>query len=305
MQARSIHVGLNHVDAQRYGGWEGVLSACEADATAMAALAEAQGIARPMVLLTHDATHARLMAELAAAAAVLQTNDYLLLTFAGHGAWLDDCSMPFGSVAATLAVTGGSRAGQPGDEDDGRDEAWCLYDTYILDDELHDCFCRFAPGVRICVVSDCCFSGTVTRGQSVPGGMLVFDSPRVQREEPAGGRQRCMALRLANDVYQRDLLTIYQPRSLSIVGSRVRQPSAHVVALSACEDDQAALEGERHGLFTEHLLRIWSGGRYEGSHSEFITQIKAAMPACQQPCLSFVGEPNPGFLAGRPFTPDR
>lgn len=297
MQARAIHVGLNEVDAQRYDGWQGILSACEADARAMAALAEAQGIQERRLLLTRDATHARITAELEAAAAVLRPDDYLLLTFAGHGAWFDDVPMPF-------AATGGPRGSHPGDEEDGRDEAWCLYDTCFLDDELHDHFCRFAPGVRICVVADCCFSGTVARGQPLGAGGVSADASLVApREEPIT-RQRCMAFGLANALYRRDFLTIYQPRRLAVAVSPIQQPAAHVVLLAACEDHQAALEGNGHGLFTEQLLRIWSGGRYEGSYLELIAEIRAAMPACQQPSLFLSGDPSPAFLDGRPFTLD-
>src|SRR2546426_459909 len=40
----SIHVGLNSVDPDHYGGWDGKLKACEDDASDMAALAEARGL---------------------------------------------------------------------------------------------------------------------------------------------------------------------------------------------------------------------------------------------------------------------
>jgi hypothetical protein len=301
MQSVSIHVGLDHVDPQRYAGWRGDSSTCEADAQAMAALAAAQGITRRTLLLASEATHARVKAELEAAAAVLRRGDYLLLTFAGHGTWFDDIPMPGVAPAAGSTL----RVSHPGDEDDRRDEAWCLYDTYILDDELHDCFCRFAPGVRICVVSDSCFSGTVTRGKPALGSASAQRSGLAWSDEPAMRRERRMHPRLANALYRRDFLTVYRPRSLAASGSRMTDPGAHVVLLAACEDDQAALEGRGHGLFTEKLLGIWNDGRYAGSHPEFIAQIKAAMPRCQQPCVFVCGAPDPEFVAGRPFTWDR
>ena len=49
------------------------------------------------------------------------------------------------------------------EETDQLDETWVLYDRQLLDDELYDLWCRFAPGVRILMISDSCHSGTVSR----------------------------------------------------------------------------------------------------------------------------------------------
>jgi hypothetical protein len=38
-----------------------------------------------------------------------------------------------------------------------------LYDRQLIDNELYALWARFRPGVRICVISDSCHSGTVTR----------------------------------------------------------------------------------------------------------------------------------------------
>jgi hypothetical protein len=295
MQSMSIHIGLNQVDPQKYHGWRGDLAACEADARAMAALAEAQGIATRVLLLTGDATYARVMAELERAAAVLQNNDYLLLTFAGHGASFDDIPTP--------DATGAGDAGSAGDDLDGRDEAWCLHDCCVLDDELHDCFVKLAPGVRVCVVSDSCFSGTVTREGKVAERKRGRRAGASRRDEPADGRQRRVPPRLANALYRRDFSTTYQPRSLAVVATRNRQPGAHIVLLAACQDDQTAVEGDGHGCFTEQLLMTWNDGRYAGSHGQFIDQITAGMPQRQRPNLFVCGEPSTTFQEARPFTP--
>jgi hypothetical protein len=303
MQSMSVHIGLDQVDPQEYGGWRGDLTACEADARAMAALAEAQGIATRVLLLTGEATYARVMAELERAAAVLRHDDYLLLTFAGHGASFDDIPIQVAPTAATPAATDEGDAGNAGDELDGRDEAWCLYDTYVLDDELHDYFCKIAPGVRVCVVSDSCFSGTVTRGSKFVERMPGRRPGVTRNREPADGRERRVAPRLADALYRRHFLTKYLPRSLAVHASRGSRPGAHIMLLAGCQDDQTAVEGDGHGRFTEQLLRTWNGGSYQGSHPQFIEQIKAAMPIRQQPGLFVCGEPSVTFLSHRPFTP--
>ena len=54
----SIHLGLNAVDPKGYGGWDGQLRACEADAQDMAKIAKDRGYAGTTLLLTKNATAA-------------------------------------------------------------------------------------------------------------------------------------------------------------------------------------------------------------------------------------------------------
>lgn len=41
-----------------------------------------------------------------------------------------------------------------GEEEDKKDETWCLYDGELIDDELFNELARFAEGVRVLVLSD-------------------------------------------------------------------------------------------------------------------------------------------------------
>ena len=52
---RSIHIGLNIVDPQQYGGWDGALAGCVNDANAMQEVAVSRGF-DPKMLLNADAT---------------------------------------------------------------------------------------------------------------------------------------------------------------------------------------------------------------------------------------------------------
>ena len=49
------------------------------------------------------------------------------------------------------------------ENEDGYDETWVLYDRQLVDDELYTLWSKFAPGVRIVVLSDSCHSGTAIR----------------------------------------------------------------------------------------------------------------------------------------------
>ena len=51
----SVHIGVNVVDPDHYGGWSGPLNCCEADADVMHEIAEAQGF-QSKILKTVEAT---------------------------------------------------------------------------------------------------------------------------------------------------------------------------------------------------------------------------------------------------------
>lgn len=68
--------------------------------------------------------------------------DILVFTYSGHGTSVVD---------------------QNNDEIDGRDEAICLYDGFLIDDEIRIIFSKLPQGVHLTFISDSCHSGTVTR----------------------------------------------------------------------------------------------------------------------------------------------
>src|SRR5205814_796479 len=114
-RATSLHIGLNAVDRGHYGGWSGELAACEFDAQDMAAIAKSQGMASTL-LLTRKGTRANTLAAIRAAAKRLKKGDLFFLSYSGHGGQVPDTN---------------------GDEADGQDETWCLYDGQLIDDELY------------------------------------------------------------------------------------------------------------------------------------------------------------------------
>src|SRR5882724_11542565 len=161
-KGRSLHIGLNRVDPDAYGGWAGQLAACEADANDMAAIAEGLGY-ETRKLLTAEATSAAILEELAHAVTDLEDGDMFLLTYSGHGGQVPDTN---------------------GDEADRMDETWESFDRQIVDDALYAAFGTFAAGVRIFVLSDSCHSGTVTEIvlASVQPGLV--SEPRVKTMPP-------------------------------------------------------------------------------------------------------------------------
>ena len=124
MPGYSIHIGLNHVDPDAYGGWDGELSGCINDAHAMQRLATAEGY-QSTLLLDEEATSQAVAGEISLLAQQVSAGDICLISYSGHGGQVDDVN---------------------GDESDGRDETWVLYDRQMVDDELYQLWSQFPAG---------------------------------------------------------------------------------------------------------------------------------------------------------------
>jgi len=287
-KAMSLHIGLNGVSAAAYSGWDGPLAACEFDANDMAAIAKSKGM-RSTVLLTKKATRAHALAAMRSAARALKAGDLFFMTYSGHGGQVRDTN---------------------GDEADGQDETWCLYDGQLIDDELYFELSKFAAGVRILVLSDSCHSGTVTRAPPPP--------------PLPGMRPKAMPPAVAARVY-RDHAAFYDKLQADVAKAAGNKPAvdpdaalaqvgaaAHatalvgafkplVVLISGCQDNQTSMDGDHNGAFTEQVLKAWNDGGFKGGYASFHTRIRAAMPATQSPNLFTLGKAAK-FLAQTPFT---
>ena len=274
-----VHIGLNRVDPAHYGGWSGPLTACEADAEDMAAIARDEGYAA-QTLLTAAATRAAVLGSIGKAASTLEAGDILLLTYSGHGGQLPDVN---------------------GDEADLQDETWCLYDGELIDDELNLAWSKFAAGVRIVVLSDSCHSGTVTR--------LAYDElactgtvrrPVSQAPGAWDFAYRAMPDDVALRTYRRN-----RDRYQEIARALPAKPLAvrcSVRLISGCQDNQLSQDGAFNGLFTATLLRVWKGGAFKGDYHRFHKDIVRRMPPTQSPNHFVSGIPDVAFDRQRPFS---
>jgi hypothetical protein len=264
----SLHIGVNKVDPKHYAGWEGPLNACEADAADMAAIAKKQSF-ESTVLLTPDATRKSVKAAIADAAKKLAAGDLFFLSYSGHGGQLPD---------------------KNGDEPDGIDETWCLYDGQLVDDELFKCLGAFADGVRIIALSDSCHSGSVLK------------NVKEFKESADGKVYRAMPVQVALRTY-RDNVPTYDPvltdQSLRTAMDDVK---ASAILISGCQDNQLSLDGAFNGLFTSMLLRTWNNGDFKESYRYFHKAILQQMPPDQTPNFFRIGPQNAAFEKSRPFT---
>ncbi len=265
----SLHIGLNAVDPNHYGGWDGALKACEFDARDYKSIAVERGF-EPVMLLTEEATAQAVTDAISSAARMLRSGDMFLLTYAGHGGQVPDTNFD--------------------EEDPGRqDETWVLWDRQLVDDELWSLWKQFRRGVRILVISDSCHSGTVVR--TMPAFPASGPVPRIRLLPPAQ----------ASRVYRRNQ-HLYEEIQRAFPGGERVEVKASVILISGCQDNQYSLDGERNGLFTETLKKVWRRGAFRGSLEKFRDSIAQRMPPSQTPNYYCVGRRNPEFEAQSPFT---
>ncbi|MCH5688482.1 caspase family protein [Niabella sp. W65] len=146
------------------------------------------------------------------------------MTYSGHGAYVPDKNK---------------------DELDGKDETWCLYDRMILDDDLPLYWSKFKPGVRIFMVSDSCHSGTVSRAMRSNGTLddsLEALPDRLIKEGPK--------------IFARHK-SLYNNASSTNADISKSNIKASIILLSGCQDNQTSLDGDKNGLFTEKMLKVY------------------------------------------------
>lgn len=307
-QGLSLHIGLNGVDASKYNGWPGTLAGCVNDANAMQAIAVAQGFT-PSQLITEAATADAILTQIGQAAHALQSGDTFLISYSGHGGQVPDPT---------------------GDSPNGMDDTWVAYDRMILGHELYNLWSQFPAGVRIEVYSDSCHSGTVIRDLVISGNNpFAGVKPNGKRDVPtlrglsAAQNFNTVFGAAPNKAATRDMPKIspaipprsippalalqlyHQQRSMyeMLQWTRKRDvPTATVILISGCQDNQTSQDGAVNGLFTEKLLNVWNSGAFTGTLPQFHQAIVALMPSDQTPNYFSVGPDDPTFTCSRPLT---
>jgi len=275
----ALTIGLNAVDPRHYGGWDGKLNACEADANDMAEIARSQGFSVE-TLLTKAATRDAVRKGVLDAAAKAASGDIFMLSYSGHGGQLPD---------------------RNGDELDNEDETWCLYDGELLDDELYNLWGKFKSGVRILVFSDSCHSGTVVRMAKAIAGIGGSFSLLPYMRESSGVAYRFMPPDVARTAYRRNKQFYNQLQDTVPKESDV-DLKCSVRLISGCQDNQLSQDGTFNGLFTAKLLQVWNDGTFQGDYSQFHTDILRRMPPDQSPNHYVIGIADPAYDKQKPFS---
>lgn len=271
----SIHIGMEYFDAEYYNGDDGALPTCGKDCLDMQEIAISQNFEESIVLLNEDATRDTVKDAIISASKRLIDGDMLFISYSGHGTYIKDMD---------------------GDEEDGKDEAWCLYNGFLLDDELLQLWTLFAD-VRIFLVSDSCHSGTISKA-------------------PMGGnRENMIVSKLfstakAKQVYLKNKEFYDSVKSKASV-AKEEDVKARVKLIAGCQDDESSyvLPFAENSLLTTELNAVWDVGQFVGTTDDFFEQIKQRVEAIarankiyQMPNLFTIGKENIGFDEQKPFT---
>ena len=304
----SLHIGLNHVDLSQYPGFEiPVLKGCINDANAMRNIAKATGFATTTVLVDAQATALAVKNKITEAAGQLMAGDIFFLSYSGHGSQIPD---------------------EQGDEEDGSDETWVLYDRQLIDDELYDLWKNFKQDVRIFVLSDSCHSGTmvkliIKKFIQKPGrrGLRDFGTADIYplvdlisqaRLKKSASRAILPEQRrvktipennsLQNYVMKKELYQNIQQLTRGSKNRSAEEIKASLLYISGCQDNQESGDGAVNGIFTGNLLSVWNNGNFTEGYKSFYENILALMPADQTPNYMSLGINIPPFEAQKPFT---
>ncbi len=271
----SLHIGVKRCDPAAYDGkWDGPVPAAENDVDTMEAIARKQGFVTT-TLKTREATRENVAQAFRSAAAELNAGDIFLVTYSGHGDYVKDLG---------------------GDEEDGYDETWCLYNGHFLDDELNVELAGFKPGCRVLVLSDSCHSGTMTKS-----GKKAVDTVQRVQDDFVYSREIPKVVSLASFERHRDYYSFLQ---LSLPRPRPRI-SASVRLLSGCQEDELSYGNSEGGRFTQAVKTVFADGAFEGGYLHFHAAIIKALSTAmnpQTPAHSIVGVRDRNFDNQKPFT---
>lgn len=250
----ALTIGLDFIDQDFYGT-DGKLGGCVNDAREVAKVASALGYDVRTSLTNERATTSAFKLAVESIARELTAGDIFLLHYSGHGTQVPDKA---GSV----------------EEGDDLDEALCLFDRTLLDDELRQLWTKFAQGVRVVFIADCCHSGTISKGdleetvRDIDSGGLVPRELPVEDREALYARNAKFLDKLQADV-NRDM-----PDDSDL--------KATIILLAGCHDDETAKDDGTHGIFTRALLGCHQQGKLtkdKYSYKELIAEISAQIPA--------------------------
>ena len=283
---RSIHIGIDRADAEVYQGLLPALRSAGQDARDMRELANRMGCS---TRLFHDrrATRDTVLAALEADLERMVPGDFLMLTISGHGIAID---------------------GRFGDDPDGFDEAWCLYDGVVLDDELHDLLALAPAGADVLVISDICFAGGIVDGTPrrvavvrdsasaarLPPSIPVSPTgaPLVLRTTPAkrnGIQELAGASPISSTTARGD---VQLPDVLDRAAPGWRENFAEAVTSRAPVTRAADLAIARMVRSGE----IPSGGERGGARPDIQARV-ISLAACSEEALAFEGDRNGLFTA--------
>src|SRR5512136_938221 len=226
---KAVCIGINN-----YPGTSNDLQGCVNDANDWSVLLTDFGFETSM-MLDSQATRQNIKTKLNELIASAGESDVIVFTYSGHGTQVIDTS---------------------GDEGDTYDEAIYVYDGTILDDDLRIIIDKIDSKATLVVISDSCFSGTVTR--VIPENTR----PRFMPNKNISGDR--------------------------VVRKRFLLPEANMpeILISGCTDSEysydAEIDGRYNGAMTALALKVIRQAP-KVSYSDFYAGLRQLLPSKEYP----------------------
>jgi hypothetical protein len=228
----AVCIGINN-----YPGIFNDLKGCVNDAKDWSELLTGLGF-DVSLMLDSQATRQNVKAALQGLVNGTNAGDIAVFTYSGHGTQVLDASS---------------------DEGDPYDEAMSVYDGTIVDDELRAILKGIHPQATLVVISDSCFSGSVTRVAALAA----------QRYTPR-----------------------FIPPALSTAGRVARRPfllpeaDMPEILITGCSDSEysydAEFDGRPNGAMTALALRVIRQN-LNATYREFYAGLRALLPSSEYP----------------------
>lgn len=227
-----------------YPGYNNDLKGCVNDAKNWSQLLQNKyGFTIVDTLLDRKATKVAVYHAIKKLVKQAKDGDILVITYSGHGTNVRDTSR---------------------DEADGRDEAWCMYDGNLIDDDIKKLIAGLPSGVKLTVISDSCHSGTVTRAFMEATNAGEYDEYIKARYMPP--EDDIEAFAISSMPLEK---AVFEPRS-----------GMKEILISGCKSTEysydARINGQATGAFSYHAINILKnnpGITYEDFYKKLREQL--------------------------------
>jgi hypothetical protein len=258
-----LHIGLNEVNPAVYSGNYKPLHNAINDSEFYRDMAKKRNFTDIRVLEGKNATSDNLSLYLTDFAGKAGCGDIIFISYSGHGTQVKD-----------------SDNDDKDPEKDNLDEALVLWDRLWIDDEFADHWRKFKPGVRIFMITDSCFNGSVSR--FLLNGRIGL---------PRGVNN----MKLSNLKSFKSFYKNIKLLSLKTSGT----PLCPIIHIGACQDDQVADDGDisdQNGVFTALVKETFNNGTFSGDYYNFFQAVEKKSPIGQKPTWDLpFGTVDPSF----------
>lgn len=248
----ALCVGIND-----YPGTNNDLNGCVNDANDWAdLLRNVFNFNQVNVITNANATSQNILLGLTNLVSNAQAGDVIAFTYSGHGTWVPD----------NLDL----------DEADNRDEAICAYDRNIIDDELRTIIRRINHQTLLTVISDSCYSGSITR--AMIRRETNFKTFLGDNKENYSYIQKPRFMPPENTDARLDRLPIRR-----ILFPEEGMPE---ILLTGCNSTElsydAFINGRYNGAMTATALRVIRQDPNQ-SYADFLRRLRMLLPSTQYP----------------------